>query len=103
MIALRIERIDAGHASVGGRLGFAEATAALPRGAELYGSATGTVVVDIARLQGIDSATLAVLLAWAARARSAGIRLQFASAPDDLTALAHLCDAEALLGIGTTG
>ncbi len=102
MTALRIERVDAGHASVGGRLGFAEATAALARGAELYGSAP-EVAVDLAELQGIDSATLAVLLAWAARARSAGTQLHFTRAPADLTALAHLCDAEMLLGLHSAG
>lgn len=100
MTALRIEHVDAGHASVGGRLGFAEAAAALARGAELYGSAAGAVAVDVAELRGIDSATLAVLLAWAARARTAGAQLHFARPPADLTALAHLCDAEALLGLG---
>lgn len=102
MTALRIERIDAGRASVGGRLGFAEASAALVRGEELYGAASAAVEVDLAGLQGIDSATLAVLLAWAARAAVAGTQLRFAHAPADLTALAHLCDAEPLLGLDKT-
>ncbi len=102
MTALRIERVD-GRASVGGRLGFVEASAALARGTELYDPAGGDVAVDLAGLQGVDSATLAVLLAWAARAASAGTQLRFAHAPADLTALAHLCDAEPLLGLGVAG
>lgn len=99
MTALRIERLDAGHARIEGRLGFAEAAAALARGNELYGAGNGDIRVDLAGLDGVDSATLAVLLAWAARARSAGVALHFAAIPDDLKALAHLCDAEPLLGI----
>ena len=47
----------------------------------------------------LPMATLAVLLAWTARARRAGAALRFAGVPDDLRALAHLCDAEPLLGI----
>jgi phospholipid transport system transporter-binding protein len=97
--ALRIERLDAGHARIEGRLGFAEAAAALARGNELYGAGNGDIRVDLTGLDGVDSATLAVLLAWAARARSAGMALHFAAIPDDLKALAHLCDAEPLLGI----
>jgi phospholipid transport system transporter-binding protein len=97
--ALRIERLDAGHARVEGRLGFAEAAAALARGSELYGAGGGDLSVDLAGLDGVDSATLAVLLAWVARARRAGVALHFAAVPDDLRALAHLCDAEPLLGI----
>ena len=102
MTALRIERIDAGHASVAGTLGFAEAGAALARGMELYGSAGAEVAVDLDGLRGIDSATLAVLLAWAARAASAGTQLRFVRAPEDLVALTRLCDAQPLLGFGAT-
>ena len=102
MTALRIERVDAGHARVGGRLGFAEAAAALARGGELFGNAAGDVAVDVADVQGIDSATLAVLLAWASRARAGKVTLRFTRAPADLTALAHLCDAEPLLGLNAS-
>jgi len=97
--ALRIERVGADRARVAGRLGFAEAAAALARGEEVYGRTRGEVTVDLADLGQVDSATLAVLLAWTARARRAGAALRFAGVPDDLRALAHLCDAEPLLGI----
>jgi ABC-type transporter Mla MlaB component len=103
MTALRIERIDADHASVDGRLGFAEAAAALARGNEVFGKAMGDIAVDVADLQGVDSATLAVLLAWAAHARNGRVKLNFTRAPADLVALAHLCDAEPLLGLNTPG
>ena len=95
--ALRIERIDSGHVRVAGRLGFAEAAAALARSATVTGSGAREVDVDVSGLASIDSATLAILLAWAARARSHGIRLRFSAIPADLGALMRLCDAEPLL------
>jgi ABC-type transporter Mla MlaB component len=45
-----------------------------------------------------DTATLGIVLLWAARAATRGVRLRFARAPDGLRALARLCDAEPLLG-----
>jgi phospholipid transport system transporter-binding protein len=97
--ALRIERADAGQFRIAGRLGFPEATAALGRSSELFDGNARDVAVDVAGLEGVDSATLAVLLAWSARAQSRGIALRFTGVPAGLRALAHLCDAEPLLGI----
>ena len=94
-----IERIDAGHARVAGRLGFAEAASAPARGHELYAGSGGSVELDIAGLRDVDSATLAVLLDWAAQARRAGTVLNCTGAPAALMALAQLCDSGPLLGI----
>lgn len=97
--ALRIERVEAGRIRVAGALGFAEAGNALKRGDDLFAGDPRVVEVDVAGLQHVDSATLAVLLAWAARAAARGVRLRLAGVPTSLQALAHLCDAEPLLGI----
>lgn len=97
--ALHIERGGNGQVRVAGRLGFSEATAALVRSGELLDGGGREVMIDIAGIEGIDSATLAVLLAWAARAQTRGIALRFTGVPAGLRALAHLCDAEPLLGI----
>lgn len=97
MTALRIERVGAAEVRVGGRLGFAEASVALARGRELLDGTRGDVAVDVAGLEDIDSATLAVLLAWAAHARQVGAALHFRGVPAGLAALAHLCDVEPLL------
>lgn len=97
--ALRLERGDAGHALVSGRLGFLEASEAFARSDELLAGAANEMSVDIAGLQSVDSATLAVLLAWSAHARIAGKRIHYTGIPDGLLALAHVCDAEPLLGI----
>ena len=95
--ALRIERIDANQVRVAGRLGFAEAAAALARSEAVIGAGAREVEVDVSALAAIDSATLAVLLAWAARARAGGVVLHFGAIPADLAALMHLCDTEPLL------
>ncbi len=95
----QIERGDAAHVRVAGAIGFAGADMALARGAELYAAGANEVVVDVSGLRDVDSATLAILLAWAARARDRGVTLRFAGIPSGLRALAHLCDAEPLLGI----
>jgi phospholipid transport system transporter-binding protein len=95
---LRIERIDAQHARVSGRLGFHEAADAAPRWREVCAENTD-VTLDISGLEQVDSATLAVLLDWAAQARRIGSRLRLAGVPEDLTALAHLSGTEAMLGL----
>jgi ABC-type transporter Mla MlaB component len=46
-----------------------------------------------------DSATLGVLLIWAATAAVRRVHLGFANPPEGLKALARLCDAEPLLGL----
>ena len=94
-----IERIDTGHARVAGRLGFAEAAAAPARSSELFAGGGTAVAVDVGGLHDVDSATLAVLLDWAAQARRAGIVLSYAGVPAGLMALAQLCDSGPLLGI----
>jgi phospholipid transport system transporter-binding protein len=92
--ALRIDRIDVGHVRVAGDLGFANAGEGVARADELPAGA----IVDLGGLSRPDSATLGVLLIWAARAAKRGTRFRFTNVPEGLRALAHLCDAEPLLG-----
>ena len=99
MTALRIERAGAAAARVSGDLGFADAAAAWSRAGEFLVGAAGELAVDVAGVSNVDSATLAVLLAWAAHARRAGVVLRFRQAPAGLAALAHLCGTESLLGM----
>lgn len=56
-------------------------------------------VVDVSTLASADSVTLAVLVAWSAHAAKAGRPLAFRGLPERLRALAHLSDAEGLLGL----
>lgn len=99
MSTLRIERVDASRARVSGRLGFHEAAAAADRWHELAMDDPAEVIADVGALEGVDSATLAVLLEWAACMQATGRRLRVVAAPAGLAALAHLCGAEGLLGL----
>jgi phospholipid transport system transporter-binding protein len=96
--ALRIERVGASGVRVSGEIAFANARDAVARTSELFAGG-GDVAVDLAGLSRADSATLGVLLIWAATAAMRGVRLRFTNAPAGLRALAHLCDAEPLLGL----
>jgi phospholipid transport system transporter-binding protein len=96
--SVRIERADAAHVRVAGEMGFANAADAVARTGELF-AGDADVTADLAGLARADSATLGVLLFWAASAAVRGVRLRFVNAPQGLKALAHLCDAEPLLGL----
>jgi phospholipid transport system transporter-binding protein len=62
--------------------------------------AGGTALnLDLAALEGADSATLAVLIAWRAQAMSRGATMRYHRAPQGLRNLARLCDVEGLLGL----
>lgn len=95
--SLRIERIDAKNVRVAGEIGFANASEGVARTNEVIGGGSD-LMVDLRDLTRSDSATLGVLLIWAAAAALRRVRLRFTNAPAGLKALAHLCDAEPLLG-----
>ncbi|HET6546279.1 MAG TPA: STAS domain-containing protein [Rhodanobacteraceae bacterium] len=96
--ALAIERAGDGRVRVAGALGFANAGLALPRAAEFEAGRSATEV-DLSGLTDADSATLAVLLAWSARATQRSARLRYSNMPEGLRALARLAEVEPLLGL----
>ena len=101
--SLIVEKSPAGGVRVAGRITVDNAAGALEQYREL-GAAGESGRVDVADLHSADSVTLAVLLAWAARARrNGGGGLAFVHASSRLRAIAHLSDAEALLGLDTPG
>lgn len=80
-----------------GAISFANARQALAR---MPAPARGIALkVDLGALDGADSATLAVLIAWSAAARRAGAALHFLRPPQGLRNLAKLCEVEGLLGL----
>jgi phospholipid transport system transporter-binding protein len=97
--SLRVERTSDDRVKLSGALRFASAADAYERGDDVLAGPGAAIVVDVAGLEAIDSATLAVLLAWAAQASRTGRTLTLDGVPADLRALAQLCDAEPLLGI----
>jgi phospholipid transport system transporter-binding protein len=68
------------------------------QGLELIASAQGELTVDLSAVPAVDSAGLALLIEWLARARAGGMRLRYQQAPAALLALARLSEVEPLLG-----
>jgi phospholipid transport system transporter-binding protein len=55
-------------------------------------------IVDLSRIEAVDSAGVALLLAWEHRGTSEGKSLTFANLPPSLASLAQLYGVEELLG-----
>ena len=55
--------------------------------------------VDLAQVERVDSAGLALLLEWQSQAKQRGTELEFHNAPRDLLRLASLSEATGLLGL----
>jgi ABC-type transporter Mla MlaB component len=84
---------DDNRLQASGSITFDNATQVLSRLPE----ARGPVEVDLSRVADADSATLAVLIAWAAHAHERGGTLRYLNAPAGLRNLARLSDLDALL------
>lgn len=81
-----------------GRIGYSNADVLLPIGSKALSD--GAVKrIDLSGLEGSDSATLAILLAWAAQSRRGKQVVPMSGAPEGLRALARLANAETLLGL----
>jgi phospholipid transport system transporter-binding protein len=85
-----------GRAGVSGPLSFATAGALLEPGARFIGSGEADSI-DLAGVQGADSAGLALLIEWLSLAQAAGRPLHYTNIPNQLMQLARLCDVEPLL------
>jgi ABC-type transporter Mla MlaB component len=92
-----IEADTLGGLRATGSITFANAGRAL---AQLPAPAPGGAMkVDLGALDGGDSATLAVLIAWSAAARRAGSALRYLGVSPGLRNLAKLCEVDGLLGL----
>ena len=60
--------------------------------------AEGARTVDLGEVSEMDSAALALLLAWLREARGRGAGLQFTRLPESLRTIAHLYGVDELLG-----
>jgi|GEM_PF-1075367 len=96
--AFHIATADDNRLHASGAITFANATQTLAR----LPDARGPVDVDLSRVVNADSATLSVLIAWAARARARGGSLRYLNAPAGLHNLARLSDLDAVL-FGASG
>ena len=92
-----VESDTLGTLRVSGAITFANAAHALQQTPQAPRGGT-TLNIDLGALEAPDSATLAVLIAWSARASRRGAALRYLRAPPELRNLARLCDVDALLG-----
>ena len=89
--------VDDGVLKLSGRIGYPNADSGLTIGRKAL--ANGAVTrINLAGLEAPDSATLAMLLVWAAEAKRSKHPLIMSDAPEGLRALARLANAEVLLG-----
>ena len=95
--AAKVAVDDDGVLKLSGRIGYSNADGVLPIGRQALANAVVTRI-DLAGLEAPDSATLALLLVWAAEARRSQHPLVMSDPPEGLRALARLANAEALLG-----
>lgn len=77
-------------------LTFASVPAISEQGSDLIAAAADTLVFDLQRVPAIDSAGLALLVDWLARARVRECKLSYVQPPQTLLSLAKLSDVERL-------
>ena len=92
-----VESDTMGTLRVSGAISFANAARALSQVPQA--PRAGAMDIDLSALENSDSATLAVLIAWAAAVNQRGATLRYRRAPQGLRNLARLCDVEGLLGL----
>jgi len=93
-----VESDTMGTLRVSGAISYANAGSALARMPQ-PGRAGGALDIDLSALEKSDSATLAVLIAWSARAKRQGVTLRYKRVPQGLLNLARLSDVDKLLGM----
>jgi phospholipid transport system transporter-binding protein len=60
----------------------------------------GDFEVDLAAVTEVDTAAVALLLAWQRQATARGVRLHFSGVPADIASLAKLYGVDGLLDLG---
>jgi phospholipid transport system transporter-binding protein len=92
---------SAGHLQVRGSLTFATARRARELGlAALRTANGGQIEIDCNSITASDSAGMAVLLDWLACAKRSNRSLRFVGLPNQVKAIAQICDVLALLEKG---
>jgi phospholipid transport system transporter-binding protein len=84
-----------------GPLVFATATPARLKGlAALDAAGSKAVEIDCSGITSSDSAGMTVLLDWLSAAKHSGRSLHYANLPEQVQAIARICDALELLEVG---
>jgi ABC-type transporter Mla MlaB component len=88
-----------GRFAIRGALSFDSVPALWRRSEDLFRGAAGARDVDLAVAEPVDSAGLALLVAWKGRASAVGVALTFSNAPARLVALARISEVDSILGL----
>jgi phospholipid transport system transporter-binding protein len=78
-------------------LTFASVASLRPQGLNAIDSATNGLTIELNAVSAVDSAGLALLIDWLARAKAKSCTLKFGSPPDTLLSLARLSEVEKLI------
>jgi phospholipid transport system transporter-binding protein len=99
--AVEVREAGPGRIEVRGALEYETARHAHQQGVELIASTeAGRLEVNCAHVSRCDSAALAVLIDWMARARARRLRLCVVNLPENLRAIARISEVDALLDQG---
>ncbi|MDD5058562.1 MAG: STAS domain-containing protein [Sideroxydans sp.] len=93
---------DGNRITVSGRLTLdtaSKAANALFDGGALAGD--DLLVVDLSKVEAVDSSAVSVLLQWSRQALEKGVQLSFVNLPPNLCSLAKLYDVAAVLPISS--
>jgi len=97
-----LARLERGRFRVAGDLDFAGVAALVGESKQLFADG-GDIYVDLADVAHANSAGLAIVLDWLARARREGRRLFLVNLPESMCRLAELSNLEDLIGSVPTG
>ena len=94
--------VGGGRFELSGDVGFGDAARLLADGDAAF-RGEKAVEVDLARVERVDSAGLALLLEWSLSARDAGRQIVYQNVPGSVVSLAGMSDVAALLEPSAVG
>ena len=94
---------ESGDLLLSGELTFDTAPALYRDAESLLNKGEPLRTIDLAAVEDVDSAGLALLLEWQAQSGQSGENLNIINAPENLLSLARLCEAVDLLQISGRG
>ena len=94
--------VGGGRFELSGDVGFGDAARLLAAGDAAF-RGEPAVEVDLARVERVDSAGLALLLEWSMSARDAGRKIVYQNVPGSVVSLAGMSDVAALLEPSAVG
>lgn len=96
-MTVRVNRDNPDTWKVEGELTFATVPEVQDRSPEWFASSPGTL--DLAGVEGIDSAGIALVIEWARRAKLSGADMRLVNVPAGMTALSKTTGIDRLLKI----